>query len=80
MARLTYQSFQLLLNLEWLLLATAVFMEVLLPFQASWTLLFRVLTIALFGLLGLRLPTGALFSKVLYTALGFGLIAIAAFQ
>ncbi|BAU12922.1 integral membrane sensor signal transduction histidine kinase [Leptolyngbya sp. NIES-3755] len=80
MARLTYQSFQLLLNLEWLLLATAIFMEVLLPFQASWTLLFRVLTIALFGLLGLRLPTGALFSKVLYTALEFGLIAIAAFQ
>ncbi|MBE9010515.1 sensor histidine kinase [Pseudanabaenaceae cyanobacterium LEGE 13415] len=80
MARLTYQSFQLLLNLEWLLLATAIFMEVLLPFQASWTLVLRVITIATFGLLGLRLPTGTLISKVLYTGLEFGLIAIAAFQ
>jgi signal transduction histidine kinase len=80
MARVTYQSFQLLLTLEWMLLATATFMEVLLPFQASWTLLLRVIAIVAFGLMGLRLPTGALLSKVLYTALGFALITIAAVQ
>lgn len=80
MARLTYQSFQLLLNLEWLLLATAIFMEVLLPFQASWMVVARVVVIVAFGLMGLRLPTGTLISKLLYTSLGFGLIAVAALQ
>ncbi|MER3435480.1 MAG: sensor histidine kinase [Leptolyngbya sp. ERB_1_1] len=80
MTRLTYQSFRLLLNLEWLLLATATFMEVLLPFEASWAVVARVVAIAIFGLMGLRLPTGTLISKVLYTALEFGLIAVAALQ
>lgn len=80
MTRLTYQSFRLLLNLEWLLLATATFMEVMLPFEASWTVVARVVVIAIFALLGLRLPMGTRISKILYTALGFGLIAIATIQ
>ncbi len=80
MARLTDQPFRLLLNLEWLLLATAVFMEVLLPFQPSWFMVGRVVAIALFGLLGLRLPTGKLRAKLLYTVVEFGLILLAATQ
>ena len=80
MARLTYQSFRLLLNLEWLLLITAVFMEVLLPFQPSWAVLGRMVAIALFAVMGLRLPTGTLSTKLLYTALEFGLILLPATQ
>ena len=76
MARQTYQSFRLLLNLEWLLLVTALFMEVLLPFQLSRSLLLRVGAIVCFGLMGLRLPTGKLQTKLLYTALEFGLILL----
>ncbi len=77
MARLTYQSFQLLLNLEWLLLFTAIFMEVLLPFQPSWSLMLRVVAIVAFGLLGLRLPTESLPKKLLYTTVEFGIILLA---
>lgn len=80
MPRLTYQSFQLLLNLEWLLLSTAVFMEVLLPFQASWVVLVRVIAIVAFGVMGLRLPMGSLVSRLLYTGLGFGVITLTALQ
>ncbi|MBW4634621.1 MAG: sensor histidine kinase [Iphinoe sp. HA4291-MV1] len=80
MLRPSYQSFRLLLYLEWLLLATAVFMEVMLPFQLSWQLLLRVLMIAAFGLMGLRLPTQKLGVKLFYTALEFGLILLAATQ
>ncbi len=78
MTRLTYQSFRLLLNLEWLLLFTAIFMEVLLPFQPSWSVFLRVVAIVIFGLLGLRLPTRTLSQKLLYTALEFGIIFLAA--
>ncbi len=84
------QPFRLLLKLEWLLLSTAVFMEVLLPFQPSWFVFGRVVAIALFGFLGLCLPPnwlGAklleaklLGAKLLYTALEFGLILFAALQ
>ncbi len=80
MVRLNYQSFRLLLNLEWLLLITAALMEVFLPFQPSWAVLIRVVAIALFALMGLRLPTGKLSHKLLYTALEFGLILIPATQ
>ncbi|MEG4231679.1 sensor histidine kinase [Microcoleus sp. Pol11C3] len=76
MIRLTYPSFRLLLYLEWLLLATAAFMEVLHPFQSLWSLLLRVGAIALFGAIGLRLPTVRLGRKVLFTALEFGLILL----
>ncbi len=76
MIRLTYPSFRLLLYLEWLLLATAALMEVLHPFHSLWSLLLRVGAIALFGALGLRLPTVRLGRKVLFTALEFGLILL----
>jgi signal transduction histidine kinase len=76
MIRLTYPSFRLLLYLEWLLLATAALMEVLHPFQSLWSLLLRVGAIALFGAIGLRLPTVRLGRKILFTALEFGLILL----
>ncbi len=79
MVRPTYQSFRLLLYLEWLLLATAVLTEVPV-FSLPQSLLFRILTIAAFGLMGLRLPTGKLGAKVLYTALEFGLILVPVIQ
>ncbi|WP_292804595.1 sensor histidine kinase [Nostoc sp. NMS7] len=78
MVRFTYPSFRLLLYLEWLLLATAVFMEVLLPFQLSWWLLLRVFAIATFSLIGLRLPMVKLETKLLYTTLEFVLILLPA--
>lgn len=78
MVSLTYPSFRLLLYLEWLLLATAMFMEVLLPFEFSWSLLLRVLAIATFSLMGLRLPMVKLETKLVYTALEFGLILLPA--
>lgn len=76
MVRLTYPSFRLLLYLEWLLLATAMFMEVLLPFELSWSLLLKVVAIATFSLMGLRLPMVKLETKLFYTALEFGLILL----
>lgn len=76
MIRLTYPSFRLLLSLEWLLLITAVFMELLLPFELSWFVFWRIGAIAVFGLLGLRLPSGKFATKLFYTALEFGLILL----
>lgn len=78
MVRLTYPSFRLLLYLEWLLLATAMFMEVLLPFELSWSLLLQVGAIIAFGLMSFRLPTLRLETKFVYTALEFSLIWLAA--
>jgi signal transduction histidine kinase len=78
MVRLTYPSFRLLLYLEWLLLTTAVFMEFLLPFQLSWSLLLKVAAIATFALMGLRLPSEKLGTKLVYTTLEFGLILLSA--
>ncbi|WP_322705184.1 sensor histidine kinase [Nostoc sp. DedQUE04] len=80
MVSLTYPSFRLLLYLEWLLLATAVFMEVLLPFQLSWSLPLGVMAIATFSLMGLRLPMVKLESKLIYTVLEFSLILLPATQ
>jgi signal transduction histidine kinase len=81
MARRTYQSFQLLLTLEWLLLATAVFMEALeILFRPSWAILGQIVIIVLFGCLGLRLPRDKMSAKLLYTAMSFGLISLAIFQ
>ncbi len=79
-ARPPARSFQLLLNLEWLLLATAIFMEVLLPFRPSWLVLGRVVAIGLFSLLGLRPPHPQQRAKLFYTAAGFGLILLAVIQ
>lgn len=80
MVRPNYQSFRLLLYLEWLLLVTATTLEVLSPPHLSWSLLLRIPMIAAFGLMGLRLPTGKLVAKVLYTALEFGLILVPAIE
>ena len=80
MVRLTYPSFRLLLYLEWLLLATAMFMEVVLPFELSWSLLLRVVAIATFSLMGLRLPMVKLKTKLFYTALEFSLILLPTIQ
>ena len=80
MVQPTYQSFRLLHRLEWLLVATAMVMEVLLPFQFSWSSLFRVLTIVAFGAMGFCLPIGKLSSKLLYTALEFGLLWLPVLQ
>lgn len=79
MLRLTYPSFRLLLYLEWLLLATAIF-EVLLPLNLSLSPLVGVGAIASFGLMGLRLPTGKQRTKLLYTFVEFGLILLPAIQ
>lgn len=76
--RPTSQSFRLLLYLEWLLLVTAVFMEVLFPFDLSWDLLIQILAIAAFGLMGLKLPTSHLGAKLLYTVVEFGLMLLPA--
>ena len=80
MVRLTYPSFRLLLYLEWLLLATAMFMEVLLPFDFSCSLLLRVVVLVTFSLMGLRLPMVKLQTKLFYTALEFVLILLPATQ
>ncbi len=79
MIRYSHQTFRLLLYLEWLLLAAAVLTEIL-SFSSSWSLLWRILTIAVFVLVGLRLPNGELAGKVLYTTVEFGLILLPATQ
>jgi signal transduction histidine kinase len=71
------QPFRLLLILEWLFLGTAAFMEVLLPFEFSWLLVWRVISIGLFGLMRLRLPTGKIATRWLYTAAECSLIFLA---
>ncbi|XHL96651.1 MAG: hypothetical protein P7H58_01380 [Microcoleus anatoxicus] len=80
MNRPNYESFPLLLYLEWLLLGTVALMEILLPFQLSWSLLVRMLAIALFGAMSFILPIGSVLKKSLYTALEFGLIFLLASQ
>jgi signal transduction histidine kinase len=80
MIRLIYPSFRLLLYLEWLLLATAVVMEVLHLHQSPWSLSLRLSAIVLFGGLGLRLPAARSSSKILFTALEFGLILLPILQ
>lgn len=80
MSRFVYQPFRLLLRLEWLLLATAIFMEVLLPFQPSWFVFGRVVAIVLVGILGLRLPVEHLKTKILYISACFSLLLFASFQ
>ncbi len=71
------QPFRLLPILEWLFLGTAAFMEILLPFEFSWLLVLRVISIGLFGLMRLRLPTGKIATRWLYTAAECGLIFLA---
>ncbi len=68
--------FQFLLYLEWSLLAIAVWTELLpTPFLRLYrSPLLTVLSIAGFGVMGLRLPTGKQVYKILYTAVEFLLI------
>jgi len=80
MTGLNSPSFRLLLKLEWLVLATALVMELALPFHGFWLSLLSGGTIALFSLIGLRLPTGQLSHKTLYTSLEFILILLPATQ
>lgn len=75
-----YRSFRLLLQLEWLLIATAILMETLLPFHWSWLLLIQIMTILALGLMSLWLPIASLKKKVFYTFLEFGLIMLPATQ
>ncbi len=77
MLRPTSQPLRLLLCLEWMLLSAAAFMEVLLPFQLSEALVFRLLSIGLFGLMRLCLPTGNLSRRWLYTVGECSLILLA---
>ncbi len=75
-----YPSFRLLLQIDWLLLTTALLMATLLPFNWSLLLLLQVLPILALGVMGLRLPMENLNKKVLFTALEFGLILLPATQ
>ncbi|PZV15254.1 MAG: sensor histidine kinase [Pseudanabaena sp.] len=76
----SYSSFRLLLQLEWLLIATAILMETLLPFHWSWLLLIQIMTILSLGVMSLWLPSTSLKKKVFYTFLEFGLIMLPATQ
>jgi hypothetical protein len=84
--QLQTHPFRLLLYLEWILLGIAIvprppFPPDQLP-HANFeplSLLLTILSIATFGVMGLRLPKGRLLSKVLYTGVGFGLILLAVF-
>ena len=69
---------RLLLYLEWILLGMSVLTEVVHdPHHHSPQFpLLTILDIAGFGLIGLRLPTGRLISKLLYTGLEFGLVLL----
>lgn len=80
MVRSNYPTFRLLLYLEWLLLAAAMTIELLIPFQSYWSLLLRAVTIVVFGLMGFLLPRVKLGTKLIYTALEFGLILLSAIQ
>ncbi len=77
---LPYQSFRFLLYLEWLLLVMAILMELLQPLPLSWSLPLRIMAIAVFGVMGLRLPTGQLITKLFYTTAEFSLIVLSAIE
>ncbi|NJN87207.1 MAG: sensor histidine kinase [Leptolyngbyaceae cyanobacterium SL_7_1] len=70
--------FPFLLYLEWALVAIAILAELApTPFMRdSRYPLVLMASMAGFGLIGLRLPTGQLLPKVLYTLLEFGLIGL----
>ncbi|MGB5963465.1 MAG: sensor histidine kinase [Coleofasciculaceae cyanobacterium] len=70
--------FRFLLYLEWILLIVAAFSEATpYPFRRfQREPLLMILTIASFGLMGLRLPTDKQITKILYTSLEFFLILL----
>ncbi|HAA30938.1 MAG TPA: two-component sensor histidine kinase [Cyanobacteria bacterium UBA8553] len=84
--QLQTHPFRLLLYLEWILLGIAIVPRPPFPLDRfphpnfePLSLLLTILSIATFGVMGLRLPKGKLLSKVLYTGVGFGLILLAIF-
>lgn len=70
------RSFRLLLYLEWILLGITLLGEIRpAPYEINVTTrLLSILTLTAFGLMGLKLPTGKILNKVLYTGLEFGLL------
>lgn len=90
--RITNHPFRLLLYLEWLLLSIVIFVDIpwdeILPsvkplvgssFEPSipYYWLLTLILILIFGLMGLRLPTGSKKQKWFYTALQFVIILLA---
>jgi signal transduction histidine kinase len=73
------RSFRLLLYLEWILLGITLLGEIRpAPYEINVTTrLLSILTLVVFGLMGLKLPTGKIRNKVLYTGLEFGLLFLA---
>lgn len=72
------RPFRLLLYLEWLLLGLSLVHSIL-PFPNRDFIQSSMLTIPVifgFGLMGLRLPTQRLFTRLLYTALEFGIFLL----
>jgi signal transduction histidine kinase len=76
--QLKNHPFRFLLYLEWILLVVAAFSEATpYPFRRfPREPLLMILTIAGFGLIGLRLPTGKQITKILYTSLEISLIVL----
>ncbi|MFH7027449.1 MAG: sensor histidine kinase [Heteroscytonema crispum UTEX LB 1556] len=68
--------FHLLLYLEWILLLITFLLQIrpAPPGVNAPPLLFSIPLLVGFGLMGLKLPTGRSFDKVLYTGLEFGLL------
>jgi signal transduction histidine kinase len=69
-------SFRLMLYLEWILLSITVLGQIR-PHPPSYNSAMPWLSlmgIAVFGLMGLRLPTGKAIEKLIYTAVEFGLL------
>ncbi len=74
-------SLRLLLYLEWLLLGMSILTAFLIPpfypFQPTPWL--TVLSIVVFGVMGLRLPTSSFSHKVIYTVVELGIVLLPAF-
>lgn len=76
--RLTHHSYRLLLYLEWILLGLAFLLEIR-PARFGVDVTDQILVTLIligFGWMGLKLPTGNLLTKILYTALEFGLLLL----
>ncbi len=74
-------SFRLMLYLEWILLGITLLGEIRPePHRMSTTTLpISILVVIVFGLMGLKLPTGKISNKVLYTGAEFALLFITFF-
>lgn len=76
-----HHPFRLMLYLEWILLGITVLGEIRPDKRGDYppTLALSLGAIAIFGLMGLKLPTGKAIDKVLYTSAEFGLLLLASF-